>query len=99
MFRCDPKSTPVPETDRAHMSNTAISEDQVESTVAGALAAGGRFGLKVAESKKILREVFTAVSDGRKTGRQLRLKASTLNAYASAFENPLMHEARRLLGQ
>ena len=24
---------------------------------------------------------------------------TTLNAYASAFENPLMHEARRLLGQ
>jgi hypothetical protein len=55
-------------------------------------------GVNATESKIILRDVFTAVTGWRKTGRQLRLKASTLDAYASAFEHPLMDEARRLLG-
>lgn len=90
---------PVPEMDRARMSKTAITEDQVEPTIADALAAAERFGLKAAESKKILREVFAAVSGWRKTGRQLRVKASTLDAYASAFEHPLMDETRRLFGR
>jgi len=88
---------PVPEMDRAHMSKTAITDDQVEPTIAVALAAAERFGLKSVESKQILREVFTAVSNWRKTGRELRLKTSTLDAYASAFENPLMDETKRLL--
>jgi serine/threonine-protein kinase HipA len=90
---------PVPEMDRARTTKTAITEDQAEPTIAGALAAAGRFGLKGAESKKILREVFAAISDWRKTGRQLRLKASTLDAYASAFEHPLMDETARLIGK
>jgi serine/threonine-protein kinase HipA len=90
---------PVPEMDRVHMSKTTITEDQEEPTIASALAAAPRFGLKVTESKKILREVFTAVSGWRKTGRQLHLKASTLGTYASAFEHPLVDEARRLLSK
>jgi serine/threonine-protein kinase HipA len=90
---------PVPEMDRVHMSKTAITEDQVEPTIGVALAAAGRFGLKAVESKKILREVFTAVSGWRKTGRKLRLKASTLAAYASAFEHSLMDEARHVIGK
>lgn len=83
--------------DRVRMSKTAISEDQEEPTIASAIAAAPRFGLKVSVAKQILRAVFTAVSDWRKTGRQLRLKASVLDTYASAFEQPLMAEARRLL--
>jgi predicted LPLAT superfamily acyltransferase len=67
--------------------------------MAGALAAAGRFGLKTSESKRIVSEVFAAVSDWRKTGRQLRIKASTLDAYASAFEHPLMDETTRLIGK
>jgi serine/threonine-protein kinase HipA len=90
---------PVPEIDRVRMSKTAITEDQDEPTIASALAAAPRFGLKATESKKILREIFTAVSGWRKTGRQLHLKASTLDAYASAFEHSLMDEAKRLLGK
>jgi len=90
---------PVPEMDRVPMSKTAITEDPVEPTIAVAMAAAGRFGLKAAESKKILREVFNAVSGWRKTGRQLRLKASTLDVYASAFEHPLMDETRHLIGK
>jgi serine/threonine-protein kinase HipA len=89
---------PVPEMDRARTSNTAITEDQEEPGIDAALAAAARFGLKAAESKQILREVFTAVSAWRNTGRKLRLKASILDAYASAFEHPLMDETRRLLG-
>jgi len=88
---------PVPEIDRARMPKTAITEDQEESTIAAALDAASRFGLKAAEGKTILREVFTAVSDWRKTGRQLRIKAGTLDAYATAFDHPLMDEARKLL--
>jgi serine/threonine-protein kinase HipA len=90
---------PVPEMDRVRMSKTAISEDQVEPTIAVALAAAERFGLKAVESKKILREVFTAVSGWRKTGRKLRFKASTLDAYASAFEHSLMDESRHVIGK
>jgi serine/threonine-protein kinase HipA len=90
---------PVPEMDRVHMSKTAITEDQVEPTIAVALAAAERFGLKAVESKKILREVFTVVSGWRKTGRKLRLKASMFDVYASAFEHPLMDETRRLIGK
>ena len=81
------------------MNKTAITENQEEPNIALALAATGRFSLKLAESKKILRDVFAAVSGWRKTGRQLRLKASTLDADASAFEHPLMDEARRILGK
>ena len=88
---------PVPEMDRVRMSKTAITEDQEEPTIASALAAAPRFGLKANESKRILREVFMAVSGWRKTGRQLRLKASTLDIYASAFQHPLIDEARQLL--
>src|SRR5688572_18852268 len=76
---------PVPEMDRARTSKTAVTEDQEEPTIASALAAAARFGLKAVESKRILREVFTAIYDWRKTGRQLRIKASTLDAYASAL--------------
>jgi serine/threonine-protein kinase HipA len=90
---------PVPEMDRARSTKTAITEDQAEPTMAGALAAAGRFGLKTSESKRIVSEVFAAVSDWRKTGRQLRIKASTLDAYASAFEHPLMDETTRLIGK
>lgn len=90
---------PVPEMDRARMNKIAVTEDQVEPTIAGAMAAAGRFGLKAAESKKILREVFVAVSAWRQTGRKLRLKAQTLDAYASAFAHPLMDEAGRLMGE
>jgi serine/threonine-protein kinase HipA len=90
---------PVPQMDRARMSKTAISEDQQEPTIDGALAAAPRFGLKATESKRILREVFTSVSGWRKTGRQQRLKAPALNAYASAFEHQLMDEARQMLGR
>ena len=69
---------PVPEVDRARVTKTAITESQEEPWIQGAMAASSRFGIKAAESKKILREVFTVVSGWRKTGRQLRLKASTL---------------------
>ena len=90
---------PVPEMDRVHTSKTAIAEDPAEPGIAVALDVAGRFGLKSAGAKKILREVFAAVSGWRTTGRQLRIKAATLDAYASAFEHPHMDEAGRLLGK
>ena len=90
---------PVPEMDRVRMNKTAITEDQEEPTIASALAVAPRFGLKASEAKQILGIIFTATSGWRKTGRQLRLKASTLDTYASAFEHPLLDEARQLLGK
>ena len=89
---------PVPEIDRAHSRKTALTEDQEEPAVAVALAAAPRFGLKPATAMGILREVLAAVSDWRQTGRKLRLRAGTLDVYATAFEHSLMNEARRLAG-
>jgi serine/threonine-protein kinase HipA len=89
---------PVPEMDRGRMTKTAITEDLEEPTIALALDAAARFGLTADAAKQVLREVLAAVSGWRKTGRQLRLQATTLDAYASAFEHPLREEARRLIG-
>jgi serine/threonine-protein kinase HipA len=88
---------PVPSIDRGRMTKTAITEDQTEPTIAKALSAAERFKLKPAESMKILREIHAAVSRWREIGRQLRIKAATLDAYASAFDHELMDEARRVL--
>jgi serine/threonine-protein kinase HipA len=81
---------PVPEVDRGGMNKTAITEDQEEPTIAVALGATERFGLKPAEAKKILGEVFKAVSNWFKIGRQLHLSTAVIDAYSSAFEHPLM---------
>ncbi len=87
---------PVPEIDRTQTPKTPISEEPEDPTIAGALAAAPRFGLKATAANSILREVLAAVSDWRKAGRQLRLNSRTLDAYATAFDHPLMDEARRL---
>ena len=87
---------PVPEIDRAQTPKTAITEDQELPTINAALAAAPRFGLKAVEANALLREVLAAVSNWRKTARHLRLRAGTLDAYATAFEHPLMAEARQL---
>jgi serine/threonine-protein kinase HipA len=88
---------PVPEMERARMHKTPVSEEHGEFGIAVTLEVAARFGLKPQAARLILREVFTAVGEWRHTGKGLRLKAATLNAYASAFENPLMDEAARLL--
>jgi serine/threonine-protein kinase HipA len=88
---------PVPEIDQGRMQKTAISEEQEESSVEGAMAVTARFGLKPTQAREILAEVLKAVSKWRSAGRQLRMKSATLDAYASAFENPLVTEACRLL--
>ena len=89
---------PVPEIDRAKVPQTAIAETLEDPNIAGALASAPRFGLDVREAKSILREVVRAVSKWKAIGRQLGLKASTLDAYATAFEHPLSDEAARLVG-
>ena len=87
---------PVPEMDRTHLPQTSISEDRDPPSIVAALRAAPRFGLKPAEALTALRALVKVVTGWRELGRSLRLKASTLSAYASAFENPLMAEARRL---
>jgi serine/threonine-protein kinase HipA len=88
---------PVPEVDRVRVNQMPISEDREEPSIAAALAAAPRFGIKIPVVKTVLREVFTAVSAWRKTGRKLGLKAATLDAYASAFEHQFTAETRLLL--
>ena len=89
---------PVPEMERAHVNKTAISEDNVEPSIESALDAAARFALKPAQARQILREVFEVVHSWREVGKELRLKAGTQAAYASAFDHELMEEARRLVG-
>lgn len=88
---------PVPEIDRPTMNKTPITEMQEEASLEIALSAAPRFGIKGVRAKEIVREVFSPVSVWRKTGQRLRIKAATLDAYASAFEHPLMDEAREIL--
>jgi hypothetical protein len=83
--------------ERTQTNQTPVSEEYGDSSLAVAMEVASRFGLKPQIARKILGEVFTAVRGWRDTGKLLRLKTGTLNAYASAFENPLMEEAARLL--
>jgi hypothetical protein len=85
--------------DRARINKTPITEENEEPGIEAALSAASRFGLKAPEAKTILHEVFTAASMWRNTGKQLRIRATTVDAYASAFENPNMQEAAALLGK
>ena len=88
---------PVPQMDRVRTRKTPITEDQLEPSIAGAVKAASRFGLKASEAMSILREVYSAVSQWRRAAGKLKLKASTLEPYVSAFEHPLMDEARLFL--
>ena len=90
---------PVPEIDRARTTQTSITEEHQEPSIEAALNAAPRFGLQATECKRIVGEVFAAISAWRNTGRRLRVKAATLETYASAFQNPLMDEAKTLLGK
>lgn len=87
---------PVPEIERAQLPKTAVTENQGEPSIDAALAAAPRFGLKSADAKGIVREVHAAVGAWRVTAKSLRIPARALEAYASAFEHPLMEQARRL---
>lgn len=88
---------PVPEIERAQMPKTAIAEDNADPSIEGALEAAPRFGLKPAAAKTILRAVHAAVADWRKAAKKLRIPAYTIDAYASAFEHPLIEEAGAIL--
>jgi serine/threonine-protein kinase HipA len=87
---------PVPEIDRGRTPKTPIAETSGEASLAAALAAASRFGLKSDEATRIVREVYSAVSRWRQTGKKLRIKSATLDAYATAFEHPMMSEAQSL---
>lgn len=88
---------PVPEIERAQMPKTAISEQNADPSIEAALEAAPRFGLKPAAAKTVLREVHTAVADWRKAAKKLRIPGYTLDAYASAFEHPLIEDAGAIL--
>ncbi len=88
---------PVPEIERAQTLKTAITEDQREPTIAGALDAASRFGMKPSEAKAELRRIHRTVSNWRSKAKRLRLDTKTLAPYATAFEHALMDEAGRLV--
>jgi serine/threonine-protein kinase HipA len=88
---------PMPEIERSRVNKTPITEYNGEPSIEIAVSAASRFGLKTPEAKAILLEVFTAVSAWRESAQQLRLKAATLETYASAFENPHMREAAHMV--
>jgi serine/threonine-protein kinase HipA len=87
---------PVPQIERAPIPQTAISEETADASIEAALAAAPRFGLSPTAAKAIVREVHAVVADWRTAAKKLRIPARTLNAYASAFEHPLMDEAAKL---
>jgi serine/threonine-protein kinase HipA len=87
---------PVPQHERAQMTKTAISEDDDELSIAKAMAVAGSFSLKPKEAKESLRSVVRVVRDWRVIAKRLRIKAATLAAYESAFEQPLLAEAEKL---
>jgi serine/threonine-protein kinase HipA len=88
---------PVPEIDRVRMWKTPVSEDGEEPSIAGALAVASRFGLKAADARRILGEVLRAVSAWHRIAGRLHLKATTTEAYASAFDHDLVEEARHVM--
>jgi serine/threonine-protein kinase HipA len=88
---------PVPEIDRVRTWKTPISEDQREPSITCALEVASRFGLKETGALSILREVYDSVSKWRTIARKLKMKATTLEPYTTAFEHGLMAEARTLL--
>ncbi len=89
---------PVPEMERVHLHQTAISEDDAEPSIEEALAVAARFALKPVRAREMLREVLKAVQSWREEGKRLRLKAGTLAAYESAFEHGLLEEAVKITG-
>jgi serine/threonine-protein kinase HipA len=88
---------PVPEIERSQTPKTPINEESTESSIEEALEVAPCFALTTTQAKKILKEVVSAVSKWEKVGKKLGIKATTLRAYASAFENPLIHEAKKLI--
>ena len=87
---------PVPEIERSQTPKTPVTERQEEPSVAVALDAAPRFGLRAADARAILREVLAVVRQWRRSARRLRLSAGTISAYASAFENARVDEAANL---
>lgn len=88
---------PVPAMERSAIPKTPISESVQEPSIDTALSVASRFGLSVKEAKKVLSEVLQSVSEWREVGRSLGIRATVLNEYETAFENPLVEEARKLI--
>ncbi len=90
---------PVPEMHRARVNKMPMSEDNEEPSIESALAVAPRFGIKAPDAKRILREVFAAISRWKRTGQRLGLKAARLDPYATAFETNLTREARSVVAR
>ncbi len=74
------------------MPKTPVEEES-ETTLTSVMAAAPNFGLTDTAARRILGEVAAAVCDWRAIGRRLRIPASTLTAYESAFDHEHIKEA------
>lgn len=89
---------PVPEIDRSDINKMPIAEDGEGPSIASALEAAPRFRLKPDQAKEILREIFLVVSRWEETATRLRLGSKTLETYSTAFVQPMLSEAKRIVG-
>lgn len=87
---------PVPITEQVHESTTPISEAGTPATVTGALSVANSFGLTVADARDRIQTITAAVSTWKQTAAKLGLASKQVNAYASAFEHPVIDEARTI---
>jgi hypothetical protein len=86
---------PVPQIDQVYEAQTPISENEEEQSIDSVLRVAPRFSLKKEEAECILKQLLATVNHWRAAGRKMRFRASALDAYATAFENPLINEACR----
>lgn len=97
LWRLAPAFDLNPFPDRARELKTWISPDTgPAATVDGLLSVNSYFRLTPRRARTILREVAAAVATWRKTGRELGLTTTELDAFADAFEHPESTAARQL---
>jgi serine/threonine-protein kinase HipA len=84
---------PVPVDIKPRILTTAIDADDGTASVALALETASHYGLKLAQTRTIMREVGTAVSQWRKIASDIGLSKTEIERMASAFEHADLSEA------
>lgn len=87
---------PVPVEIKPRILSTSISFDSAEASLKLALEVTEEFGLKPDEAKAVAREVGAAVSQWRRTAKQLGIPEKAISKMASAFEHADLDIARSI---
>ena len=89
MWRLSPAYdlNPVPLEEKGRELTTWISEEGPEASLDLARHAARYFALDASRAEEIIGEVSAATTNWREVARQLSMKASDMDAYASAFRN------------